>query len=197
MHIAVSRAGGLKLKEMDSRLNIHPGIALKILSIGFLAIFCVISCTTPGTYGKGIYENAYTVYQAPDPGPGWKRLIAGDADLAFWNKKLAAFIMVNSTCNGYRDAPVAALANHLFIGIEKKKFIKQDDAPLDGRQAIYSEVEGMMDGAPVRVAAYTLVKNYCTYDLSYSAPLSVFEKGRPAFEKLAGRFKVIKRKRKN
>lgn len=175
----------------------HPGLMLKIMAIVVLAVLCVISCSTLGTYGEGVYENDYTVYRAPEPGPGWERLSIGDADLAFWNKKLAAFIMVNSTCNEYRDAPVAALANHLFIGIEKKKFIKQDGAPLDGRQAIYSEVEGMMDGAPVRVAAYTLVKNYCTYDLSYSAPLSVFETGRPAFEKLAGRFKVIKRKRKN
>jgi|GEM_PF-832296 len=164
----------------------------------FILVICLVlpvACSS-GTYKNNVYEDKHNVYQVMSPGKGWKRIATKDADLAFWNSKIAAFIMVNSTCDGYKDAPLESLSNHLFFGIEKKEFIQQKRVMLDGRQAVYSEVTGLLDGARVRVSAYTMVKNYCTYDISYSAPTKIYGKGLKAFEKVMERFRVIKRKRK-
>lgn len=161
----------------------------------FASVFAFSACNN-ATYKGNIYEDNQNVYQAVSPGKGWKRIGTKDADLAFWNSDIAAFIMVNSTCDDYKDAPLESLSNHLFFGIEKKKYIEQKRVLLDGRQAVYTVVEGLLDGARIRVAAYTMVKNYCTYDISYSAPLKVYDKGFKDFDAVMEHFKVLKRKRK-
>jgi len=66
---------------------------------------------------------------------------------------------------------------------------------LAGREAVYSVVAGMLDGAPIKIAAVTVVKNYCTYDLTYSAPLETFDDGLPDFERTVDSFSVLERKR--
>ena len=163
--------------------------------VAALAAVAILACAS-ATYKGGIFENDQTIYRVDPPRGGWERISAGDADVAFWNERLSAFIMVNSTCDQYRDAPVSILANHLFIGIEKKLFSVQEERPLDGRDAVYTELTGKLDGHPVKVAAYTLVKNYCTYDLSYSADPKHFDEGLPAFHELARKFRVLRRKKK-
>ncbi len=162
-----------------------------------IAVFLVsglTACST-ATYRKGIVETEKTVYTAQSPGRNWTRIETDKSDLIFWNKQLDAFIMVNSTCDEYRDAPVAALHKHLFFGIEKKEILTEREVTIDGRQSLYSEVSGMLDGAPIKVAAYTLVKNYCTYDLSFTAPPDQFDSGIAALHRVSGQFHVIKRKK--
>ncbi len=181
------------MKERPAEIMAIPRIVF--ITLCFLIGFSVLGCGPHVRYEKGVVKTAKTEYRAANPGPGWKPIDTRGADLAFFNEKLDAFVMFNSTCDEYRDAPTRALANHLFIGIEKKKILIQEDRPLDTRDAVYTEVQGKLDGATVRVAAYTLVKNYCTYDISYSAPGKNFEIGKPALQELARRFKILKRKK--
>lgn len=163
------------------------------LSVGILVMSCgLFSCAHKATYENGLFQNEVTRYEAPMPA-GWTKLAAKDADLAFWNARLGGFILVNSTCREYRDATPSVLAKHLLIGIENRTILKESTLPLSGRQAFFQEVRGLLDGASVHLASLTLVKDYCTYDLAYSAPEARFEEGREAFMKLAERFNVQKR----
>lgn len=164
--------------------------------LGLLACVCLLlaGCAGGASYHNGRLETRHTIYEAQPPDASWRVIAVDNTDLAFWNEKLSASILVNSTCEGYRDVPVRSLANHLFIGIEDKVFLEQRHLPLDGRLAWYSLVEGLLDGARVKVAAYTMVKDYCTYDLSYTAPLRNFDAGFEAFSRVARDFRVIKRK---
>lgn len=169
------------------------GLSVLLLSAAMIGLWA--GCSGAARYQKGRFENARVVYEVPDPGAGWERRQVDGADLVFWNERLSAFILVNSTCDEYRDAPVSALAGHLYIGyIEKKEVLKKEEATIDGRHGIYMEVQGEVDGYPVKFASYTLAKNYCTYDLVYSAPVKVFDQGLPMLHALASKFKVIGRK---
>jgi len=145
-------------------------------------------------YSNGVFEDKKNAYRVEDPGKGWQRIESEDTDLAFFNDGLNAVIMVNSTCDDYKDAPASALTGHLYIGIEERKVLEQQKIKLDGREAIYTLVEGKLDGVPVKVATYVLVKNYCIYDLAYSAPPAAFERGLPYLKKVAEKFKVLRRK---
>ncbi|RJO64556.1 MAG: hypothetical protein C4523_18075 [Myxococcales bacterium] len=169
--------------------------AAKMRHILLLAALALpAACATLASYKDGVVETKHTRYRVEAPGKAWERIGVRNGDLAFWRDDLHAFILLNSTCDEYRDAPVESLANHLFIGIENKNFVEQKETPLDGRNAVYSVVEGELDGAPVKVAAYTLVRDYCTYDLSFSAPPERFEAGMPDFERVAARFHVVGRR---
>lgn len=168
----------------------------RVAALGMIGVLFVLfgglSCAPKSLYSAGIFQNAVTRYEAPQP-LGWSKIAAKDADLAFWNARIGGFILVNSTCREYRDATSAVLAKHLLIGIESRKVLKEDTLPLSGRKAFFQEVSGLLDGAEVHLLSLTLVKDYCTYDLVYSAPETRFEEGREPFLALAEHFTVLKR----
>jgi hypothetical protein len=174
----------------------NRGLWLAVLGAVVFVSLTFLSCATTAQYNQGRVETKQTIYKtAPTPGANWTRISIAEADLAFWNDRLDASILLNSTCEETNNTPVRSLANQLFFGIEQKVFLEQKQVPVDGRWAWYSLVTGQLDGAPVKVAAYTLVKNYCTYDLSYTAPPDRFDKGLGDFQKLVETFRVVKRKR--
>ncbi len=165
----------------------------QILLLAFLMAL-LFGCAS-SSYREGIFEDSFNRYRVQAPSSGWKQVKVKQANLSFFNTRANAAIMVNSTCDTYRDAPLRAMANHMFIGIENKTYLLQESHKVDGREAVYSVVKGMLDGAPIKIAAITIAKNYCTYDLTYSAPPETFEDGLADFERLVDSFSVLERKR--
>jgi len=176
-------------KEAELLMN---KIALPLVLFVFCAL--IVSACSGKQYRNGVFEDKKNAYRIEAPGKAWKQIESEDTNLAFFNDSLNAVIMVNSTCDEYKDAPASALTGHLFIGIEDRKVLEQQKVMLDGREAVYTLVEGKLDGAPVKLATYVLVKNYCIYDLAYSAPPASFERGLPYLKNIADKFKVLRRK---
>jgi len=172
------------------RLQDRGGAVLLIL----VMLFALSSCATTGSFRDGVLDKKETRYKITVPGNTWRPVRVGGADIAYFNETSKAVLLVHATCEGFRDAPVKALASHLFFGIEEKRVLVREERPMDGRQAVYTELEGMLDGAPVKVAAYTMLKNYCLYDVAYSAPPDSFETDRAQFESIAKSLTTLPRK---
>jgi len=164
-----------------------------VLALALMFLFGLFSCSSK-SYKNGVFSDDENSYRILPPSANWKQLNAEGADIAFFNEKLNAVIMLNSTCEKYKDAPASALSGHLVIGIEDKKVIEQEKIEVDGREAVYTVLEGMLDGASVKLVTLVLVKNYCIYDMAYSASPRNFKKGLPAFKKIMAKFKVLSRK---
>ena len=162
--------------------------------IALFVFFATAGCAGNRHLTKGgIYESNEAQCFVGDFEPEWVPIPeVKDAEMAYWNQRLGAVIAVNVTCDDYDDMPTRAMANHLVMGLENRKYDRWEYRPVDGRQALYGEVEGLLDGVPVKMAAYVIVNNYCSFDLIYHSPPNTFEEGSRRLEKLASVFKVIR-----
>ena len=176
-------------KALVSRSFLFAGMVWFVV---FMVLVSACQETRPH-YKQGMYTSQQVQYKLGDLEEGWRRAPKmEDNDLAFWNETLGAAIAINSTCREYEDLPLKAMANHLVIGIEERKNLVWEQRPVDGREALYVVVEGHLDGVPIKVAAYVLVKDYCTFDLIYHAPPATFDEGLPQLDKLAHEFTVLR-----
>ena len=164
------------------------------LGLSLLLLLAASSCQErQAQYKQGVYTSMQTQYELGELGEGWREAPdMEDNDLAFWNESLGAAIAINSTCKEYEDLPLKAMANHLVIGIEERRNLIWEQRMVDGREALYIVVEGFLDGVPIKVAAYVLVKDYCTFDLIYHAPPATFDEGLPQLHELARQFAVLR-----
>jgi hypothetical protein len=96
----------------------------------------------------------------------WERTRIADNDLSF-HRAGAGSISATATCEGYDDVPEAALLNHLLFGTTQRTYLVEEDVTLDGRGARHAVVDAELDGVPVRIEVYVVVRGGCVFDLSY------------------------------
>lgn len=99
----------------------------------------------------------------------WNSLDNSDADLAYWSKKTGTIISINSICHPDREMPLTVMKESVLRTLEKPKIIEQKDGILANRKAIFTTVEGGVDGVPVKIKHVVVNKNFCTYDFIMSA----------------------------
>ncbi len=157
------------------------------------ALVLLVNCASSAEYKNGVYRSEEATFRIPPLKAPWQRLDVEDAELAFHNPRTEANISLNATCEEYEDAPPEALGLHLLIGIVNRTVHTWEAREMDGRKALFMDVSGELDGAPVRLAAYVLAKDYCAFDLIYTADPKHFDKGLPTLHKLAESFHMIQR----
>lgn len=150
--------------------------ALRIGSMGVLVLLSACGASFNGA----VFQKRTVDYRVARLGADWKRVDVRGNDLAFHHEAQGT-IAVNATCEGYDDVPAIALANHLLFGITQRTYLTDEEVTLDGRGARHVRVDGELDGVPLRLEIYLLVREGCVFDLSYvsqpSAPASaVFER---------------------
>ena len=86
----------------------------------------------------------------------------------FQNQNDASTITIDSWCKyAVDDSELDVLALQINRRLSDFKLIKQHFLPLAGREAIYSEVSGKMDGVQVYMSSYILKMNECVFDFIY------------------------------
>jgi hypothetical protein len=105
-------------------------------------------------------------YRVGRLGAPWERVRMADNDLSF-HREGAGSISVTATCEGYDDVPAEALLNHLLFGTTNRTYVLDEDVTLDGRGARHALVDAELDGVPVRIEVYVVVRGGCVFDLSY------------------------------
>lgn len=117
-----------------------------------------------------LFEKERVSYRVGPLDSGWQRRSVEDADLTF-HRQGQGTIGVQATCDEYDDVPAAALVGHLLFGTTHRQYVLEEEVTLDGRGAQHVIVDCELDGVPVRVEIYLLLRNGCVFDLSYvSAP---------------------------
>jgi hypothetical protein len=152
----------------------------------FLALL-VAACAGPRV-DKGVVEKDMTRYRFGDPGPEWRRVSLTDNDLAWVVDRSGHTLAVNSTCRDYQDVPLPALLRQQLVGFTQAERVDQQEAQVDGRGALFTRWKARLDGVPVELGLWTLKKDGCIYDFTYTSPLGAYDAESGALTRLVQGF---------
>jgi len=108
---------------------------------------------------------------------GWKRLTlpTGQAKIAYNQTVNHQAIMVNVIYAPNRAAGLRALRNHLLFDITSRTIVEEQFMEIDNREALWTTVEGRLDGARVKMALLVVRIDDWVYDMVYVAVPETFE----------------------
>ena len=155
-----------------SRLKSAPGaVFLARLVVGVLAFVMAAAVTTSclSTHFDGItYRSKDINFTVAEKPANWRGLSVSDALIAYHDDVSHATIAVNGRCGkDGDDVPLAALTQHLFIYFTEREIIDQKTVPLDGREALRTELVAKLDGVARGFVVYVLKKDGCVYDFLF------------------------------
>ena len=137
-----------------------------------------------GTYVERRFTDDHVNYTTGDPGDQWTRVVLESTNVAWHNPALAAGILVNSHCEGVKDAPLEGLTGELMMGSTEREVLSQTLKPFAGREALETIALAKIDGVPRQRALFVLKKDGCVYDVVYDAPPQRFEAGLAAYRRV-------------
>lgn len=156
-------------------------VVLVVLSLG---------CGGSQSFRDRVFDDGTVRYRVGSLASGFEPISVGDNDLA-WHHPSYGTISVNATCKQYEDVPARALLNQLLIGTTERVYRVEETVTLDGRSAQHLLADVELDGVPVTIDVYLLVKDGCVYDLTHVAARERAESARPLFEQFVRQFAVI------
>jgi hypothetical protein len=163
---------------------------MRLRFLGFVVLACLgaSACAfnpgpagSPGTAtpGEGVVEVAaegarFTIGPLP---AGWKRLklTTNAAKVAYQHAVNHQAIMVNVIYAPNRAAGLRALRNHLLFDITSRTILEEQFLEVDNREALWSTVDGRLDGARIKMALLVVRIDDWVYDLVYVAVPETFD----------------------
>lgn len=155
-----------------------------------LVLISAAACASGGELKDGGFRDGKVSYRLGLPGEGWSSLKLEAANVAWYNAALSASLMVNSHCDGVKDAPLAGLTEDLLIGITDREVVSQQLKPWAGREALETIAAGKLDGVERKLALFVLKKDGCVYDVVLGAAPEHFEGALAAFARVRDGFDV-------
>lgn len=148
------------------------------------------ACGSSPSFRDRVFDDGTVRYRVgPLAGP-FQRVDVEDDDLA-WHDPSNGTVSVNSTCTEYEDVPARALMNQLLMGTTERAYRLDETVTVDGRAAQHAIVDLELDGVPVEIDVYLLVKDGCVYDLMHVAARDRAAQSRPMFERFVHGFAVL------
>lgn len=148
------------------------------------------ACGASGSFSDRIFDNGSVRYRVGALADGFEAIDVSDNDLA-WHHAQLGTVSVNSTCTEYEDVPPRALMNQLLMGTTERRYRVDETVTLDGRGAQHMLADVQLDGVPVTVDVYLVVKDGCVYDLTHVCGSQRAEAARPLFERFVQGFAVL------
>jgi hypothetical protein len=128
-------------------------------------VFWLATACTHSTWDGRTYSGDSVRFHLGPVAPGWHRIEAENALLAFGDSARDLVVSVNGRCGkDSDDVPLSALTQHLFLYFTERRIVRQDADLLDGREALRTEMSAKLDGVARRFVVYVLKKDGCVYD---------------------------------
>ena len=131
-----------------------------------------------------------TRYRFGDPGPQWRRVNLDEVDVSWVRDATGHTLSVDSTCRDYGDVPLPALLRQQLIGFTSAERLEQREEMVDGRAALFSRWRAKLDGVPVELGLWTLKKDGCIYDFTYTGPAGAYDVESASLAKLVSGFRT-------
>lgn len=160
------------------------------LAMSCLAFSLAAACAGDGHVKDGTYHDKKVSYRLGMPGDGWSDLRLDAANVAWFNEAHSATLMVNSHCDGVKDAPLTGLTEDLLIGLTDRAVESQVARPWARREALETIAIGKIDGVERKLALFVLKKDGCVYDIVLGAAPAQFAAALPAFQRVRDGFDV-------
>lgn len=171
---------------MASRQHHRTRIVAALAALALLA-----GCGPSVRFSEWVLTKKLTSYRLGPLPDTWQRVDRFAGDVAFMNPDTSAVIMANASCADYEDAPLRSLTRHLLIGFTDREILQEAEVTLDGREALVTTVLAELDGVDVKMTLCVLKKNRCIYDMSYTSPVPVYDRGLDDFRVFMGGFQVL------
>lgn len=112
------------------------------------------------------------------------------ADHAWQSAQTGNTIAVLSECSEQKDPSLTTLEGETIQALNNYKVTNTEDFKFQDRAARRAQVEGAVDGIPVKMDLVIFKKNSCSYTITYVGRAAGFDKDRPAFEQFLMGFEV-------
>lgn len=155
-----------------------PNFRKAALLLAPLVLFLLIACfggvkktgkVVDYKPGRVLMKKGY--YQVGEISPDWYRIKLDLAAINFRNDRYGSTLSTDSFCDqAYDDAPLQALAGHLYAGLQDIKIKSQKPMMLDQRAALRSSVSATLDGVPVQIETLVIKKDWCLFDFYLVGP---------------------------
>lgn len=106
-------------------------------------------------------------YTYSSPSGTFKKVDPDNADVAWRNPKTGNTIAVISECTANKDPELGTLENESISALTSPKVISSKTFTYNDREALRSQVEGLVDGVPVKMDVVNFKKSTCIYSLTY------------------------------
>ncbi len=171
-------------------LHWRSGVGRTFLTI--LVLWGLASGCRHGELRGTVFTKSGVQYRIGEVPPGWTQVSLQENDIALMSSATGHSIAINSTCEGYEDAPLPVLTQHLLMGFTDRNLIRQETAMLDGRESLRSHYTAKLDGVPVELLLVVMKKNGCIYDFTYLSPVGQFDQKVADFEQVLQGFRTEK-----
>jgi hypothetical protein len=130
-----------------------------------IALACfVFGCSTTHFDGQ-VFRKGDVAFRLERLPSGWRHIEISDTALAFRDDDNAATVAINGRCGkDAEDVPLQSLTQHLFLQFTDRQLEQQEVFPLDGREALRTEMVAKLDGVPKYFHVVVLKKDGCVYD---------------------------------
>jgi len=134
------------------------GLVLSVFSAGLAAC-------SPSHFDGQVFRKGDVAFRLEHLPPGWRRIEISDTAIAFRDDDNAATVAVNGRCGkDAEDVPLQSLTQHLFLQFTERQLTAQEVFPLDGREALRTEMVAKLDGVQKYFHVVVLKKDGCVYD---------------------------------
>jgi len=111
-----------------------------------------------------------------------------DVDVAWVRDSSGHTLSVSSMCQDYQEASLTALRRQQLVGFTDSERVEEREQMLDGRAALFSRWRAKLDGVPVELGLWTLKKDGCVYDFTYTSPNGAYDEQSQALARVVQGF---------
>jgi hypothetical protein len=132
--------------------------------VALLAAALTVSCSTSHFDGQ-LFRRGDVAFRLDSVPSTWRSIEINDTALAFRDDENASTVAINGRCGrDAEDVPLRSLTQHLFLQFTEQKLERQELVPLDGREALRTEMTAKLDGVEKHFHVVVLKKDGCVYD---------------------------------
>ena len=124
----------------------------------------VLSCAASHFDGQ-VFRQGNVAFRLEHLPPTWRQIEIGDTALAFRDDETETTVAINGRCGrDAEDVPLRSLTQHLFLQFTERRMEEQQLLPLDGREALETQMVAKLDGVEKYFHVVVLKKDGCVYD---------------------------------
>ena len=154
------------------------------------ALVALCGCDMPEVKNHILFD-AQKTFHIAIPDKPW-RIVEMDKDyVLIARKNSTASIGLFWTEKDHINTPTDVVAEHLFLGLEKRKEIKTSNETIDNLPAKRTIVDITTEGVSFRICSYTWTKDSMVYDCVYCARKDEFEEHLNVFEETVRSFHFL------
>jgi hypothetical protein len=127
-------------------------------------LIAALACSSASFDGK-VFRRGDIAFRLEHLPPTWRNIEISDTALAFRDDRNSATVAINGRCGkDADDVPLRSLTQHLFLQFTERRIEQQELVPLDGREALQTQMIAKLDGVEKHFHVVVLKKDGCVYD---------------------------------